>query len=533
MTSWVQNGAGQLSVLTNGMECLHEEHNLVELPWLLHPTGIRLLNSDAAGCVIGNLVLTLLWVGVLAVGTWIRLRRDPEGGWREAATYLRFPSCCVLLPVFFLPGTADSAMLLLAGSEGTSAGHTAIGIVGLVYMLVMFALLWASCWEKAFVSTVRTLTYHPTKTGKVVEYVFGKHTWVSSSHLHTERLGVLFENYTQNPHSWITQYGRYVLVEVGQVPVVVALSVIQVSTWRGCAIKAFMISVVFLMLSVSVYIHKPFIPRVLNHLVLAANIFSTLGMLGYGVVFAMEQRDSPVLLVASVSLFTGMVLSLLRAAYDGMIYTMDLLRYNVKLEFAADKECDLDGTLLDCECDARDNTSDGVQKPVDMTELESLSDDPLDKPVSKTAAGLTQISFSDMRSTLSPRAQTSRSMGSLRSTSPPRRTSSLQRTSTLDIVISDDEDDSGASLPTSPRLNATAPAPTMHRAKTVRSVRLSPTHSPSWSPLAKPHKTPLVRSMGSPTQKRAPRRLSEGPFRPEFWFPAEGAIRQCLASMKV
>ena len=466
----VKNAAGSLAVITASLECLDGGERVVELPWLLHPTGMHVLGSVRAGCIVGNIILMVMWVGGLFLATWLLAVHRGSGfsmsgsHWSSAASYFRFPSSCSLVPCFFIAGTFDSSVQLLAG-DSESMGQTAVAWIGIVYAALLYAWLWSCCREKTFTSFIRKLEYDPARKSASVEYIFGKSIWTSRSANHTERMGVIFENYsyrTDVRFSWVTQNGRYVLVEVGQILVLVAISAIKVNTFPACAAKAFTLCAFLAVLGIIAVLQRPFIAAFLNHIVTAMYLVSAVGMALFGFVFASSQNDSPLLLFAAFLLFGGLLCSFIRGGYDCMTYTMDLFNYNIKLR--REKE-----TQHFVECDfASDNKSDPSNYDVKVVEMRDASEYLSDgsepgSPLQRAAFGLSSGRGSGRR--LRGDSALRRSFGHISNTSlspPQRRSGSFMRVSEQGTSENDDaESDIAASdFESSPRQAALLPPPT-------------------------------------------------------------------------
>ena len=347
--SALRSGAGSLAVITGGLECLNGGHELVDLPWLLHPTGMHVMGSIRAGCVVGNLLVTLGWFALLclamaAISAW-QSGSPLHLDWANALSYLRFPSSGGIVPLLFLPGTIDSSLTLATGGEeGLSPGHAVLGVGGLIYSTSILSLLWLSTTDASFGSRLRDCSFHPSESNCCTRYIFGSRVWESAAgRTHTERMGLLFENYSEG-NSWLRRNGRYLLVEAGQVPLLVGLSAIGVSTWGGCAVKAFVTAAVFAGLTAISF--GVFLAPFLNHIVIGANAASSLGMACFGVVFILEDPGHPLLLVGALLLALGMLLSTMRSAYDIVTYIMDLFRYFPKERCEVELEDAMEESLL-------------------------------------------------------------------------------------------------------------------------------------------------------------------------------------------
>ena len=342
---------------------------MLELPWLLHPTQMKILDSVHAGCVIGNLIVFAAWYAAVALGTmvlsFVYKSKGRIDAWDAASVRLRFPSCGSLAPLFFLAGSFDSAFELLTGGESNlDARHYAIGVAGMVYSCAILFYLWAGCWKSRFHSYIRTVNFDPSANTRAVRYVFGNEIWTSLRYNHSEREGVIFENYSENKKYWVTQQGRYALVEVGQIPILIAVAIIHVDTWVGCAGKAFGLCVIYALLAASVIIQRPFIPPMLHHVSIVMNVCPALGMLLYGIIFASQQAMAPAAFVANLMFFVGLIFNLIRNLYDVMTYAFDLADYNVKLMYE-----ESDKTLVDME----GGESDVTMMPLGATDIMSMT----------------------------------------------------------------------------------------------------------------------------------------------------------------
>ncbi|KAJ9466103.1 hypothetical protein DIPPA_26665 [Diplonema papillatum] len=355
--------AGALAVVGAVLECMLEHSIDGELELVIHPLGFRILGSFHAGAILGN-TLIFSASAALIIAVTAALQKIRRTTWENACATARFPSILGITPMFLIPGTLQCSTELLLYPRDLKL--TAVGLLGLGLCTVFFYLVF---W------TTRKANFHSKSLphaagGGVKAYLLGTTVWVSTSSLHTERLGLMFDMYAPpvKPVSWFPslEYGGYVLWEVGHLLPLSVLTVVRASTWTRCALKSFGLSLIFLLYLASCLRLRPFLASFMNHLVYAMTLIPGVGLLLIGIAFLSHDINSPLMTAGAYCFQAAMILTLVRTFYEVAMWLLDacVSRREKARKAAVKQQAD------NCRADPSDADSmvELIEKPVSRVE---------------------------------------------------------------------------------------------------------------------------------------------------------------------
>eukprot|EP01059_Diplonema_ambulator_P004864 TRINITY_DN1459_c0_g1_i2.p1 TRINITY_DN1459_c0_g1~~TRINITY_DN1459_c0_g1_i2.p1 ORF type:complete len:414 (+),score=117.28 TRINITY_DN1459_c0_g1_i2:27-1268(+) len=215
-------------------------------PFPLHPTGLEVGGSEAAGAVIGNFSITigftLLMLAALELFKRVGERLLPslfEG--MDTQGMLRFPSAPLFIFQWLYQGTVLGAMILLLYPANTL--HVVLGLVAMAVCVSVPVLLFRVVTRD--VPSMAVYALDPEKQGWLQELVCGPGEWVSVG------VDVHWVNrYASVTRSFVQRAVWFSVIEFAAAFALAAIGTLETSTLVGCGHVKLAMAAVFLILVV-------------------------------------------------------------------------------------------------------------------------------------------------------------------------------------------------------------------------------------------------------------------------------------------
>eukprot|EP00755_Sulcionema_specki_P029262 Sspe_Gene.91777::Locus_63400_Transcript_1_1_Confidence_1.000_Length_992::g.91777::m.91777 len=211
--------------------CSHDDPFEGSMPFLLHPTGLKIFGSAPAGAVVGNLALTLGFAGMMAVVMRVVLKLPFVRTRLDVVSYvgiqgpLRFPSSAFIVFALLYQGTAFGSVRTMVYPPVPAM--RIVGVLGCVVCMVV-PLCTALEVRRSVPGKAKYEMIKPRPHWAIVAIV-GPGEWVSTS---PENHWV--HRYTGVVRTWREKWAWLFIVDFIGMLLFGAATTVRVSTWTGC-----------------------------------------------------------------------------------------------------------------------------------------------------------------------------------------------------------------------------------------------------------------------------------------------------------
>eukprot|EP01060_Flectonema_neradi_P017453 TRINITY_DN24338_c0_g1_i1.p1 TRINITY_DN24338_c0_g1~~TRINITY_DN24338_c0_g1_i1.p1 ORF type:complete len:609 (+),score=88.19 TRINITY_DN24338_c0_g1_i1:184-1827(+) len=289
------------------------------MPFVLHPTQITIHDSVFAGAVVGNLLLSVVFTIIAAIGVTLIVYLPclkTSKNYVESSGLLRFPSCALFVFLFLYQGTTYAAARQVAyPQEQNMADFIVSGVAGLIFCLIV------PVWVFRRIS--RDVPMHGRYRTDDVErnaftiFIIGPGEWVSrrKEHHWVNRYKTMIASYKERNATHVySMFGSSLMLSLAKVP--------YTPTMTSCGNVRLMCSIILLGLFVLDAWKRPYSrPRDI-FLTSGINLSQSIGLACFAIGFYSGDLDhdgfsmgQTWLIVATVFIIIKTILDLISEAY--------------------------------------------------------------------------------------------------------------------------------------------------------------------------------------------------------------------------
>ena len=308
-SSTAGGSAGMLAVTLTKISCNENAGDSLELPMLINPLHLRVDGVSIAGAVVGNILICISAAALLVMLTAL-LSVTKYSSWNSAASVVRCPSALYMGVLFFFSATLDCSADLVIFPRTVLT--TIIGICGILFTAGCVYGMWRMGRKVHFESVIIT---NPAVTSSSGKYIIGSEGWTSMRDTsHTEKYGVVFDIYRDTS---LCVRGRFLFIEVLQAIPLTILGLTRPGSHETCAIRVWMMGIVFFVYGILCSLYSPFLAPFLNHLVPLQGYIPGIAMVLFGCGHLSEDFHKHWTTAAGTYIaIVAMYIALLRACFD-------------------------------------------------------------------------------------------------------------------------------------------------------------------------------------------------------------------------
>eukprot|EP01064_Diplonema_japonicum_P003310 TRINITY_DN1214_c0_g3_i1.p1 TRINITY_DN1214_c0_g3~~TRINITY_DN1214_c0_g3_i1.p1 ORF type:complete len:623 (+),score=121.11 TRINITY_DN1214_c0_g3_i1:811-2679(+) len=295
-----------------GAQCEIAGEAKKDKPWALHPTGLVVEGSEAAGMVLGNVAIM---VG-FTVLCYVLVQGASHGGARvmpgvfeglDAQGWMRFPSAPLFLFQMFYQGTSLGGMQLVL--HPPSAGAFVLGVLAMGFCLGVPLWVWNTV-QRDIPTKARYVADKQTKL-MVVKLLVGPGEWVS-----VDRENHWVNRYASVVRTYREDVAWYSVLEFAASFALAGLQAVSVENLTQCGHVKLMSAIIFLILMVvegALWPHARYRDAATDVVLLGMQLTAMLLM---AAAYYEGDRGHWTMMLASRLLFLAVIVILIKVAVD-------------------------------------------------------------------------------------------------------------------------------------------------------------------------------------------------------------------------